>query len=116
MTGSGGSNPNGQCFGTDGGGVILIQTAQSLILNGTLDVSGAGANGPSVCSAGSAGSINVFTTNLYGVGSAISAGGASYNQSGEGSGGWIKIYTLQYTKFDGLLNISGGYRTFPIIA
>lgn len=47
VTGSSGSNPNGLCWGTNGGGVIVVQAAEVFNLNGTLNASGGATNSPS---------------------------------------------------------------------
>lgn len=120
VTGSGGSNPNGLCWGTTGGGVIAMLVAQVLDISGVLNTSGSATNGPLWCSAGSAGSINILTNNLTGSGTIVGAGGSAYGNStsGEGSGGWMKIYSLQDASlFTGVINLNSGSRSVgPVTA
>jgi hypothetical protein len=75
-----------------GGGIVIIQTANTTTMNGMISVNG-GFSNESSCSAGSAGSVNIFSSTMTGSGSISAVGGAS-NNSGEGSGGWIKIFAF----------------------
>lgn len=112
VSGSAGSNPNGQCLSQSaGGGIIVLQVAGSANINGVVDVSG-GAATSAQCSAGSAGSINVFAGSILGNGSFVAQGGNSNNNNGEGSGGYIKLLSFN-SIFNGTINIKSGQNSFP---
>jgi hypothetical protein len=112
VSGSAGSNPNNQCQQQSaGGGIVVIQSANSSELSGTINVNGGMSMNPQ-CSAGSAGSINIFTGFLFGNGNLSAQGGASINNTnGEGSGGFIKLLAFN-SLFTGIVDLSAGQSTY----
>lgn len=96
---------------SSGGGVIVAQIANLTLNDGLIAVNGGYTNN-SLCSAGSAGSINFFTGSLVGNGTFSAQGGGSINSvNGEGAGGNIRLITF-YSGFLGSIDISAGVDTY----
>ena len=83
--------------GGSGGGRVNFQVKENLILDGTVDVSGAKGINPG-SSGGSGGSILLSSKSFKGKGSLIADGGDSGNSGnpGSGSGGRIASYSLGF--------------------
>ncbi|EAR93114.2 transmembrane protein, putative (macronuclear) [Tetrahymena thermophila SB210] len=123
--GSGGSfrDANKRFYGLGqegaGGGMIFIYTSKEAYIDGYLESNGASLqilNG----SGGSGGAILIKATKIHGQGKISAQGGASdqYGLSGEGAGGIINMYQLNWdidkniNQFNGTININQGQRSF----
>ena len=90
--------------GGAGGGVVLLQ-AQTINIDGTIDVSGS--KGQAGSGGGSGGSLQLLADNFKGKGQILCNGGRTSNYGGGGSGGRISIQ-CQKTVFSGKLSAQGG--------
>ncbi|KAL4467477.1 hypothetical protein ABPG72_004545 [Tetrahymena utriculariae] len=102
-----------------GGGMIFIYTSKESYVDGQLESNGASLqkyNG----SGGSGGAILIKATKIHGIGQISAQGGASDKEglSGEGAGGIINMYQLNWdidqniNQFNGTVNVNQGQRSF----
>ena len=122
--GSGGSAPpgiavpeEGEVYGGNGGGRLAL-TAGTLLLEGTIDVSGVGVNNSSefdreLAGAGAGGGAFLTVNVLTGAGSVLAGGGSAIGTlvdgyGGAGGGGHIALVYGNRAGFTGTLTVSGG--------
>jgi hypothetical protein len=98
-----------------GGGIIFIfSSTQVYTYNTQFLVEGGQVSGDYFVSAGSGGTLFLYTINLVGSNTTFSAaGGASYNNNGSGAGGIVKISFLnsEFVVVESMwVNVSSGYQ------
>jgi hypothetical protein len=106
-----------QAPGGNGGGVLFLQ-AGTLLLQGRIEVSGAGAARPELfddsrSGAGGGGAISMVVSSLSGSGSVLADGGAAKGSSagghgGAGGGGRVALVAAERSGFTGILRAAGG--------
>jgi len=101
MPGSGGgtwNNGNGN-YGGAGGGVIWLEVARRLVVDGTISANGGGNSG-NYAGGGSGGSLYIRCTHLEGQGTLQADGGDAHltkDGSGSGGGGRIAVWRTTHT-------------------
>ena len=106
--GSGGANGGYNLFGGYGGGVIALNVAGTLQVDGLITARGNDQTGYSGNAGGGAGGSILLTAGNFSGGGSLSADGGNSGGAGAGGGGRIAIYSGT-DNFSGTISAVGGY-------